>query len=232
MNLPRPSRSHPTYKKTILDATKTVTERSIFLTVEEAVELSGTIDLCVAVDGTRQKRIEWSCMCHKCRNGKVVDVSREISGILRDGDFKGFVKVLKFDLYGSDYKTKNKNVWITYRNGWERGSGIRKNSGKNLAGIYRLTVLSTTGRCARGGGFVQRSVLSPIEMRQHPGRNCLRAMKRREEERIRKSEKDLEEFRLRGRKRTIQKRKRLEDDLAEEEDPSGSNPAYGAGSPQ
>ncbi|KAL3289920.1 hypothetical protein HHI36_023303 [Cryptolaemus montrouzieri] len=39
------------------------------------------------------------------------------------------------------------------------------------------------------------------------------AMKRRDEERTLKSDKDLEEFHLRGRKKTTQKRKRFEDDL-------------------
>ncbi|KAL3280293.1 hypothetical protein HHI36_017783 [Cryptolaemus montrouzieri] len=86
------------YKKTICDATKRVVERSMLLAFEEAVELSGSTDLFVAVDGRMEKL--WTCR----QAPKSYNIFRNVDALKLMYQALGNPELLKKCLLGSFQK--------------------------------------------------------------------------------------------------------------------------------
>ncbi|KAL3270175.1 hypothetical protein HHI36_009232 [Cryptolaemus montrouzieri] len=125
---------------------------------------------------------------------------------LRDGDTKEFVEV-------------QKSICMVLTQNY--GNAIRRNE-DDFEGIERdVRATYFHSGSSNRGPKPQLCLTGPVLEK-----NALRAVKRRNEEILQKYETDMVEFCRR--KRTLQKGKLLEDDIAKEDDSPGSNPAYGA----
>ncbi|KAL3276486.1 hypothetical protein HHI36_011867 [Cryptolaemus montrouzieri] len=103
---------------------------------------------------------------------------------LGDGNSKGFVKAQKFDLYGSERSECLGQVQKRIGTGLRNLKTLYSEEAfvqlqQLQAGVYEAVGLFNEGCYAR--------YLTLVEMGLDPGRDGLRAMKRRDEERIRKS---------------------------------------------